>query len=112
MAAATSATLVGCGASDADRTEELREAMRVHYEFDSAYDGLGTVTVRGDEAIVDTEAWADPAYGAYLYCSWVENWVRRDLDDPDMDVVVIMDGQEVLRARGLSETCLDAEPQV
>lgn len=104
--------LAGCGSSDASRTDDLREAMRVHYEFESAYDGLGTVKVEGDEAIVDTEAWHDPAYGAYLYCSWVENWVRRDIDDPDMDIVVRMDGREILRARGASESCADAEPQV
>lgn len=80
----------------------------MHYEFDNGYEGLGEVRVEGDEAIVDTEAWHDPDYGAYLYCSWVENWVRRDQGDPDMDIVVIMDGQEILRARGASETCLDA----
>lgn len=109
---ASTLALAGCGSSDADRTEALQEALRVHYEFDNSYDGLGTVTVEGDEARVETDAWADPSYGAYLYCSWVENWVRRDQDDPDMDIVVIMDGREILRARGASETCLDAEPQI
>ena len=29
-----------------------------------------------------------------------------------VDIVVIMGGKEVLRARGLSETCLDAKPNV
>lgn len=104
--------ITGCTSKDEQRTADLREALRVHYEFEDPYSGLGTVTVKGDEAIVDTEAWYDPAYGAYLYCSWVENWVRRDLADPDMDIVVIMDGQEILRARGASESCADAEPTV
>jgi hypothetical protein len=111
LLAAGTLVLAGCGTSDTDRTEDLREAMRVHYEFESAYDGLGTLTVDGDEAIVDAaREWADPQYGAYLYCSWVENWVRGDIDDPDMDIVVRMGGREILRARGASESCVDAEP--
>lgn len=100
------------GSSDAAKTADLREALRVHYEFDDSYDGLGTVTVDGDEVIVDTTAWADPGYGAYLYCSWVENWVRRDQGDSDSDIVVIMDGREILRSRGASESCLEAEPNI
>lgn len=104
--------LLAAGCSGSDKTEEVREFLRVNYEFEESYDGLGTVTVEDGEVTVDTEAWHDPAYGAYLYCSWVENWVRRDLGDPDMDIVVVMDGAEVLRARGASEPCRDAEPQL
>jgi hypothetical protein len=110
--AVVAVVLAGCGNSDADRTADLREALRVHYEFDPSYDGLGTVTVKGDEVVIDTKAWADPAYGAYLYCSWVENWLRSDQGDADSDIVVIMDGKEILRSRGLSESCADAEPNV
>lgn len=111
IAVAAALALAGCSGSDANRTADLQEFLRVNYEFDNSYDGLGDVAVDGDQVTVDTEAWANPAYGAYLYCSWVENWLRRDQGDADSDIVVIMGGKEILRSRGASEPCQDAEPQ-
>lgn len=100
--------LAGC-AGDGGKTEDLREFLRVAHEFDSGYDGLGEVTYSGGDVTVDTDAWANPSYGAYMYCAWVEDWLRAE--DADGDIVVVMDGEEVLRARGASESCSDAEPK-
>ena len=110
VAAAGALLLTGCGGSDGDKTEELQQFIRQAHEFDNGYDGLGDVEVAGDEVTVSTDAWADPGYGAYLYCSWVEQWVRGEAGDADSDIVVVMDGDEILRSRGESESCADAEP--
>ena len=105
--------LAGCGSSDADATGELREWLRVAHEFDNGYDGLGEVTVTDGDVTVDTVAWHNAGYGAYLYCAWVEQWLRFDGNGSvDSQIVVVMDGVEVLRSRGASETCAEAQPSV
>jgi hypothetical protein len=103
--------LAGCGSSDASKTDDLRQFLQDAHEFDNGYDGLGEVTVSGGDVTVDTEGWADPSYGAYLYCAWVEDWLRGGGNGAaDSQIVVVMDGAEVLRSRGASESCAEAEP--
>jgi hypothetical protein len=102
--------VAGCGSGDAAKTEELRQFLQDHHEFDNGYDGLGEVTVADGDVTVDTDSWADPAYGAYLYCAWVEDWLRDGNGAADSQIVVVMDGSEVLRSRGASESCDEAKP--
>ena len=109
LAVTAALALTGCG-GDSRKTDDLREYLRQAHEFDDPYEGLGTVTYEDGAVTIDTEAWADPGYGAYLYCSWVEPWVREN-GNADTDIVVIMDGREILRSRGASEPCVEAEPQ-
>lgn len=100
-------SLAGCGGND---TTDLRQFLADHHKFDNGYDGLGTVTVSdAGDVKIDTKAWADPSYGAYLYCSWAEDWLRGEgHGDADSQIVVVMDGSEVLRSRGESESCQEA----
>jgi len=101
--------LAACGSSDSDVTADLREQLRANHEFDNGYDGLGTVEFADDTITVDTKAWADPSYGAYLYCDWVFNALEQlNGTTADTQVRVIMDGDEVLNKRGASESCVEA----
>lgn len=100
--------------SDGAKTDDLREWLADAHKYDPKYEDLGTVTYEDGDVVVDaSEVWADPDYGGYFLCSWVEPWLR-DLGngDEDSQIIVRMGGQEILRSRGPSESCADAEPQV
>jgi hypothetical protein len=96
----------GCGASDEDRTAELRQYLADHHQFDQGYDGLGVVSVAGGDVMVALGEWHSPDYGAYLACDWVSEWLYlSDVGDTGSRVVVTVDGETVLERRGQSETC-------
>lgn len=100
--------------SDSAKTSDMREWLADVHKFDEKYEDLGTATYEdGNVTVVASLEWADPAYGGYFLCAWVEPWLR-DLGHggKDSQIIVEMGGREVLRSRGPQESCLDAEPQV
>lgn len=105
--------LVGCGASGADKTADLREMLRQDHQYDSGYELLGAVTVDDDgDVTVRAEPWANPLAGAELYCGWVSGWAY-DHGTADTRVTVTVPpragGEEVtLVRRGASESCSEA----
>ncbi|NUP83860.1 MAG: hypothetical protein HOV96_40670 [Nonomuraea sp.] len=107
------AVAVGVGlwrTSDSVKTQDLRDWLANVHKFDPQYEDLGTATyVDGNVVVEASHVWADPSYGSYFLCAWVEPWLR-DLGngDENSQIIVRMGGQETLRSRGPQESCIDA----
>jgi hypothetical protein len=96
--------------SDSVKTQNLQDWLADVHKFDPQYEDLGTATFTDGDVVVEaSHVWADPSYGSYFLCAWVEPWLR-DLGNGDTDsqIVVRMGGQETLRSRGAQESCQDA----
>lgn len=96
--------------SDSAKTSDLRGWLAEAHKYDDKYNDLGTATYAdGNVTVVSSMVWADPEYGSYFLCAWVEPWLRDEGNGgANSQIIVEMGGQVTLRSRGPEESCADA----